>query len=1141
MDSNLPDDNTVKSSGPPAPRQHVPAEPPPPQIPDHRLLRKIGSGSYGEVWLARNIIGTYRAVKIVYRRTFDSERPFEREFSGIKRFEPISRSHAGMVNILQVGRNDETGYFYYVMEVGDDQYTGQDFHPDSYKPKTLANHLSDHGRIQFEECVRLGISLSAALAHLHRQGLIHRDIKPSNIIFVGGQPKLADIGLVAEMSEARSFVGTEGFIPPEGPGTAQADIYSLGKVLYEISTGKDRHAFPELPSLLGESPEQNQLLELNEVVVKACATDVKERHQTADELHGELVLLQGGRSIQRLRLLERRLARFTRVAIGAGVVILMAAVIWFQISRDRKKEAEIRSRRVGSYVANGSRLVEEGNFLSSLPLFTEALRLDQDDPGRSEIQRVRVASVLQHSPRLAQTWFQTDPVNGLQFSPNGQQLLIASGSRARAWNLSDGQPASPEFKHTGLIESAVFSPDGTRVLTASGDKAQLWDADTGNRLFSLRGLGTVNSASFSSQGDRIVTACDNRVAQVWNATTGDLLLVLDGHSETVFHAAFSPDGRRIVTASMDNTAQIWDSSTGRPEGGPLKHNRWVYDAAFSPDNQRVVTGSYDKRAQIWDAATGRAVGLPFLHLGAVRSVEFSPDGRHVLCAGWDQTTRLWDAAAGKPVPPIFTQSSKVIRAVFSPEGRRLAIGANSGIVQVWDLFVHPETPIQNNSRFVANAGRYLTYSNDTFQVWNAANDQPLAAPVSAGGIIGDIRLSENGTRVITVCTQALSGADIPNLGRLWDAETGRPLFPAFEFDKKFPRGSFSRDGRLMVAYYGNTVQTWNPETGLAISPPIIHEHTVGGAEFNSDATRLVTYCRGQSMVYIWDAATGAAVLPPLSCGHEVSDVEFSPDGRRLVTACSDLSLEEREAQIWDVLTGKKIGPPLPHSDGVLKAAFSPDGKLVVTAGEDYRAIVWDAATGRQITPALKHGDQVHAVAFSADGQWVLTGSDDRTVRVWNAFSGDPVTPPLPHRAKVRFAAFLADGRRVTTREDSGRTLIWDLKPDTHSLSDLVQLSELMCGYRSHESGGLLPQSKEALESSWQALRKATPGRLSPGPEDDALWHRREAEVCEAARLWFAAAFHLDALCRVRPDDAALRARLTAARASWEKQKPDPER
>ena len=89
-----------------------------PQLPDHELLRPIAQGSYGEVWLARSALGTFRAVKIVYRKTFWHDHPFDREFKGIQKFEPISRSHEGLVDILQVGRGD--GYFYYVMELADD-------------------------------------------------------------------------------------------------------------------------------------------------------------------------------------------------------------------------------------------------------------------------------------------------------------------------------------------------------------------------------------------------------------------------------------------------------------------------------------------------------------------------------------------------------------------------------------------------------------------------------------------------------------------------------------------------------------------------------------------------------------------------------------------------------------------------------------------------------------------------------------------------------------------------------------------------------------------------------------------------------------------------------------------------------------
>ena len=294
-----------------------------PLVRDHELIGIIGRGSSGQVWLARNALGLCRGVKIVYERAFRHRRPFEQEFTGISNFEPISRLHEGFVDILQVGYNDEAGYFYCVMELADDVVGVQNIEPEQYVPRTLAHDLAQRRRLPVAECVRLGASVASALSFLHRHGLTHRDIKPSNIIFVNGQPKLADIGLVAEMSATSAYVGTEGFIPPEGPGTVQADIYSLGKVLYEISTGKDRNEYPELPEL-GQDAEDRSLIHLNKIILKACRADPGRRYQSADELMTDLVDFQTNKEPSPAReKVVRILIRLVEIAglmIAAGVL-----------------------------------------------------------------------------------------------------------------------------------------------------------------------------------------------------------------------------------------------------------------------------------------------------------------------------------------------------------------------------------------------------------------------------------------------------------------------------------------------------------------------------------------------------------------------------------------------------------------------------------------------------------------------------------------------------------------------------------------------------------------------------------------------------------------------------------------------------
>ena len=271
---------------------------PSPSIPDHEVLRKIGGGAYGEVWLARGVTGALRAAKVVWREDFEDERGFEREFEGILKFEPISRDHPALVNILHVGRSpDGKSFYYYVMEIGDDVRTGRDINPIEYEPRTLrADHHQAAG-VQWDtnECIDVGLRLAEALEHLHAQGLAHRDVKPSNIIFVNGRAKLADIGLVALRGQ-RTFVGTEGFVPPEGPGSAQADVYSLGKVLYEIATGMDRMNFPELPEEMPTGAYRKRWLELNRIICEVCEPRISKRKiSTAAGLAESLKRIQRGK------------------------------------------------------------------------------------------------------------------------------------------------------------------------------------------------------------------------------------------------------------------------------------------------------------------------------------------------------------------------------------------------------------------------------------------------------------------------------------------------------------------------------------------------------------------------------------------------------------------------------------------------------------------------------------------------------------------------------------------------------------------------------------------------------------------------------------------------------------------------------
>jgi serine/threonine protein kinase len=376
-------------------------------VPDYELLRRIGAGAYGEVWLARSkATGALRAAKIVWRQKFDDDRPFQREFAGIQRFEQISREHPSQLALFHIGRNEAEGYFYYVMELADAVETAKSepsaaqgaIRPsefglpsalgirdsDLYTPRTLRADLAN-GRLPAARVLEIGLALSEALAHLHEHGLVHRDVKPSNVIFVNGRPKLADIGLVTDASDQCSIVGTEGYLPPEGPGTPQADIFALGKVLYEAATGLDRRRFAELPEDLRQWPDHHAVVELNEIVLRACAREPTARYSTCKEMHDELAILQGGRSVQRKRAAQRywALGKKTGVALSVVAALVVGLVLLLRYPSGRSElfsdvpdstnlEASALCNRA-LYILRGDNYTEIGTAYTN---FQKAIALD---------------------------------------------------------------------------------------------------------------------------------------------------------------------------------------------------------------------------------------------------------------------------------------------------------------------------------------------------------------------------------------------------------------------------------------------------------------------------------------------------------------------------------------------------------------------------------------------------------------------------------------------------------------------------------------------------------------------------------------------------------------------------------------------
>jgi serine/threonine protein kinase len=255
------------------------------QIGPYRLIKRLGLGGFGEVWLAEKqtkFVTKKLAVKLPVQDQVDSE--------AVKHEATLWEQASGHPNVLPI--------------IDADEYDGQIVIVSEYAPDgSLADLLKHQGRLSVEKSVEMIDGILAGLEYLHSRNIVHRDLKPDNVLLQGATPRLADFGISRVLrttvtSSSVNLAGTPFYMAPEAfdkKRNEQTDIWAIGVIFYEILTGKrpfDEDNLINLVSAIAtKEPEplpDNVPRWIIHLIFKALAKKPENRYKTAHEMRSHL-------------------------------------------------------------------------------------------------------------------------------------------------------------------------------------------------------------------------------------------------------------------------------------------------------------------------------------------------------------------------------------------------------------------------------------------------------------------------------------------------------------------------------------------------------------------------------------------------------------------------------------------------------------------------------------------------------------------------------------------------------------------------------------------------------------------------------------------------------------------------------------